>query len=332
MLVVFCHKVVLPNESVLGNICMTFTCAAVPCFFMVTGSLMHYSKEFSWKKWELRVGKVYITYVIWKFLNLLFFMTINEVTFDVSTLISNLFFEGEMVGIDIGRLWFMSAYLQILLFYPISYWAHQNKMLFLYLYIIIFSASIGARVMNFIGLDIMNGVWTLIPFGGYINMLSYFILGSLLFDNREKIKEFLVEKKLDKVLPIGLIAVSLIILLCIKFIYTRSFQWNGVYIPEGYMRLSTMMMAIVFYLGFSMEIAPKFTGLFNFLGQNTMGIYYLHYPMLSALHKLCDAFFPNYTEKFSFALHVTQTIFVVLLCTLITLYAKKVPLMKRLFS
>ena len=46
-LVVFCHYVMIPSESVAGNILMLLAWGAVPCFFMCSGYvLLHKEAEY----------------------------------------------------------------------------------------------------------------------------------------------------------------------------------------------------------------------------------------------------------------------------------------------
>lgn len=118
ILVVFCHKVTLPSDTILGNIIMAMAWAAVPNFFFVTGGLMHQSKELKWKKYLNKLLRAYIVLCVWKLLYLLFYSTFQEVTFSKTDLIEYLFVFGDISGVDAGHIWFMYAYLFVLLFLP----------------------------------------------------------------------------------------------------------------------------------------------------------------------------------------------------------------------
>ena len=75
ILVVFCNKVTLPSDTILGNIIMAMAWAAVPNFFFVTGGLMHQSKELKWKKYLNKLLRAYIVLCVWKLLYLLFYQS-----------------------------------------------------------------------------------------------------------------------------------------------------------------------------------------------------------------------------------------------------------------
>ena len=102
ILVVFCHKVTLPSDTILGNIIMAMAWAAVPNFFFVTGGLMHQSKELKWKKYLNKLLRAYIVLCVWKLLYLLFYSTFQEVTFSKTDLIEYLFMFGDISGVTEG--------------------------------------------------------------------------------------------------------------------------------------------------------------------------------------------------------------------------------------
>ena len=66
VLVVFCHTTLLSKNTVIGNIIMSFAWAAVPCFMMVTGGLLHHSPEFSWKHYLKRIAQTYLAMCVWR--------------------------------------------------------------------------------------------------------------------------------------------------------------------------------------------------------------------------------------------------------------------------
>ncbi len=70
MLVIYCHGVLLPYHSVVGNLMMTLAWGAVPCFVMASGAVLHQGRHFAWKKHGKRVGGMYVTLVCWRLLYL----------------------------------------------------------------------------------------------------------------------------------------------------------------------------------------------------------------------------------------------------------------------
>lgn len=334
ILVVFCHHVVLNAESLLGNIVMSFTWAAVPCFFMVTGGLMHKAKTFSWKKWISRMLRVYICMAVWKFLYWMFYAVTSNVIVDARGIIKYLFLMGNVEGIDAGPIWFIVAYLQVISFYPITYqlYTKSNISYFVFLLAYTFTFTIFKSVASFIGLDMepMLSLVSVVSVSG--DMFFYFLLGVLLLHYRKEITEFFDEKAYKKYLPIVLILIGGIGAMFIKYSYTGTFRWAGIYLESGYTRISTMLMAVGLYLVFSQElICGKGTHLLSRLGKHTMGIFYLHYPVMLILKKIAFRIIPNLEEYYSFQLNLIQTILVVAICCGITVIAKKIPIIKHLF-
>ena len=335
ILVVFCHHVVLNGESILGNIVMSFAWAAVPCFFMVTGGLLHKAKEFSWKKWLIRMFKIYAGMVVWKLLYWIFYTIIGDVSTSIGELINYLFLMGKIVGVDTGPIWFIETYLQILLFFPITYQLYSRSKIgytvFLLGYTFVF--GILRNAMCLVGIDVEPLMSLTSIFSESTNMLFYCILGVLLLHYRQEITDYFNAKSLRKWIPLILIIIGGIGMMLIKYSYTGSFRWYGIYVEDGYNRISTILMAVGLYLSFSLEIIPnKCTSLLARLGSHTMGIFYLHYPVMIVLKWIVAKLVVNIYDYYSFQLNVIQTLVVVVICCGITVVAKKIPIVKNLFA
>lgn len=333
-LVVFCHHVVLSNETLVGNGVMSLAWGAVPCFFMVTGGVMHMSAKFSWKKYLMRLVKLYGVLVVWKLGYLCFYGMLRGVETDVWGLIKYLFFMGNLKTVDTGPMWFMYAYLQVMLIYPITHMLFYNgklgKQLLLFLLVLLGGSSILSTALKFVGIEV-DSLWALIPFGGYTNMMCYFVLGIFAFAYRDKIRKFLRKGIWQGLLPYIMVAAGTVGLMYIKFSYTGSWRWNGIYLDNGYYRASTMIIACGLYLVAMREHCPSVGNILSKVGKHTMGIFYLHYPVLVVYQKVCMKLVDNYMEYYSFGLNLVQTLVVVMICVGITICAKKIPIIKNLF-
>ena len=115
LLVVFCHSVMLSAGGVLGNIVMCVAWGAVPCFFMVTGALLNNAQKFDWKKYFARFFKAYAVLAVWKIIYLLVTCTYAKVDISLSKLFEYVFLFGNLDGVKTGDMWFMTAYLLVLL-------------------------------------------------------------------------------------------------------------------------------------------------------------------------------------------------------------------------
>ena len=71
VLVVFCHYVLIPSESITGNILMLLAWGAVPCFFICSGYVLLHKEE-PLKQSLMRPVRAYAVFVAWKVLYLLF--------------------------------------------------------------------------------------------------------------------------------------------------------------------------------------------------------------------------------------------------------------------
>ena len=63
----------------------------------------------------------------------------------------------------------------------------------------------------------------------------------------------------------------------IKKYYAGTFEWAGVYVKNGYGRLSTVFVAFGIYFGAALYLKKLKMPVVSLLGRSTLGIYYLHY-------------------------------------------------------
>lgn len=339
ILVVFCHKVTLSSDTILGNIIMATAWAAVPNFFFVTGGLMHQSKELKWEKYLKKVFRAYVILCIWKLLYLLFYSTFQEITFSKIDLVKYLFMFGDISGVETGHLWFMYAYLFVLLFYPISWFLFKNEKdghpILIFLLVILFAGSILVTSCNFIFKVISDltgigqltiSVLAVFPFGRYGNMLFFFIAGGFLLFYREKIKKVMDTRNLNLCFPILTIIIGTLGLVFVKHYETGTFTWNNTYLTNGYSRLMTVVLSLGLYL-LIQNLPVKKAGRFlaKWFGTNTMGIYYLHMPLLVFSQVNLGPYFEEY---YSFGANILKTFVALLICTGITLVLKRIPGLK----
>ncbi len=340
-LVVFCHQVTLPDDSILGNIFMAAAWAAVPCFFLVSGGLMHQSHKFGWKKYFFKLFRTYLILCVWKILYLIFFSFLQEITFSKVELVQYIFMFGEISGVDTGPMWFMYAYILVLIFYPVSRFLYtggtEGQQILKFVLVILFVCSFVVTAGNFLfeNLSQMTGrnlleisISTVIPFGSDTNMLFFFILGAFLFGYRGKIKKYMTNHHCRLWLPAVMVVAGTAGLVFVKYCATGSVTWDGEYITNGYSRLMTVILSVGMFLFFQNCPVGK-VGRFiaRQIGTRTMGIYYLHW-LLLALAK--DEFSQYIIEYYSFGLNILKTIIAVVICALITAALKKIPVVGEL--
>lgn len=342
IMVVFCHTSLLPKESVLGNILMCLTWGAVPCFFLVSGGLMNCSRRFSWKKYLIRLFKIYAALVVWKVIYLLAYGAVNDVSFSKESLFKYLFLFGNIENVNTGVMWFMTAYLLLLLLYPVTWFlfnsGKKGNMIAAFLMLLSFIGGIGVNFVNFF-VDILRRITPVhfptvdrinmvLPLGDYKNFVFYFILGGFLFKYRNEISASFKSNKFLMVLPSLMAIAGTAGLTLIKFAQTGSFRWNGVYLQDGYGFFSTMVLAVGVYLLVQVNLSSPRKCFTDFIGKNTMGIYYIHYVLLG----VCVPLLELNTDNYSVLLNIAKTVIAVLISLAITCVIKKIPVAKNLVN
>ena len=335
ILVLFCHYVLLQNESILGNVVMSVAWAAVPCFFMVTGGVMHRSEELNWKKHIRRIIKTYTVLLVWKLLYLLFYSMLNPVNFSKVELVKYLFLFGDIANVSTGLMWFMYAYLTALLFFPVTHFLFRHgkdgRRILSFVALLLFSGSILCTFVDFIMevvlLSIQN-ITKILPFGSYPNMMFCFVICGFLFEYRDHIEVWIQKRAYRRYYPVIMMVLGIAGLLLIKFFDTHSFMWEGIYLTNGYNRFSTCILAVGLYLTIQNQESNRLSSLLaKYVGTETMGIYYLHFPISALLLRWFDSVLRAY---YSFGLNLVKTIVVLIMCVLLSRIMKKVPLVKEL--
>lgn len=337
LLVVFCHYVVLPNETIIGNFIMTLTWAAVPCFMMVSGALMHQTSRFSWEKYFTKLVRIYIVLCAWRLIYLLVYFVVLDISFGIYDIVQYLFLLKDLEGVNTGVMWYMIAYLIVMCLYPVTYHLFKNngRKILAFIMGISFVQGILIPSMNRtlqIILNILdipefsfNGISRILPFSNYSNMIFYYVLGAFLYEYKSEIST----KVRKEVLPVLLVAGTLG-LMAIKYAATHTFFWQGVYLDDGYSHVITIVIAVAMWLIFC-EYEEKCKTinyiLAKYLGQYTMGIYYLHYIVLAVANILI---YPLIKGYYSLSLNCIKTILVTIICLALTVILRKIPVIKGL--
>lgn len=339
LLVVFCHNVLLPYDSILSNVLMIICNTAVPLFLMVSGVLLNSAKSFSWKKHLVKMGKIYIVLSVWKAICLIVTMLFSDVSFSTSQLINYLFFCGSIDNVT-SISWYMEAFLMVLIFHPITYFilkkGDEGKTLFNYIVAVLFFASFGTAFVELmfaiiqkyfeIGVPSLWNMKYIFPFWQSSNIIFFFLFGTFLKINEDKLN-FNIPERLKKFIPYICIAVGIIGLAAAKYAIFQTIRWDGIYIDMGYSRISTIILAYGFWnLFYEKEnFVVKF--LARFFGKYTMGIFYMHYIVLFVLSIGLYQYLWDYS---SIGLNLLKTIVVASLCAVATKVISYIPVLKQL--
>lgn len=336
-MVVFCHSALLPPNSIWGNVAMTLSWAAVPCFMMTSGFLMHRSKSFQWNKYFKKVIGTFAVLCVWRLIYFIVYQCMEPFSISKSQFMQYVFFLKDLEEINTGVMWYMVAYLVVLLLYPIINTLFKLEDKTQLKFLLVLSAASGIilpsldwlikLLMKILGRNEMsvNGLNRILPLSNYANMIFYFILGAFLLAYQNQIKIFLQKRKY---LPAAALLLGILGLLLVKYADTGSFAWQGIYLSGGYNHLMTVVMSLGLYGCFMLYDGKRFYhGMGSIVGQHTMGIYYLHYLLLA----VCGRYvFPRMQDCYSFGMNCVKTAVVVMVCIGITILIKKVPFARAL--
>jgi len=344
-LVVFCHFPKLNDASLVGNLLMTLAWAAVPCFFLVTGGLLHRSETFDLKKYGKRLLRIYLIYVVWKALYLVYSALGMHISLTKAGLFNYLFLFGTLENVDTKSLWFMEAYLTVLVLYPVTQFLFHHgtdgrKILAAFGGVFAVSEFLLPGLIFVFGwlaettghnMPDLEPFRNLLPLTTYGNMVFFFIAGAYLFAYRDAIISWLHKSLGHRLLPVLLLVLGLADLLLLKWMQCGSFRWEGYYLNAGYgyNYFGTLVLSLGLYL--LLFQIQKSTPLTRFLagavGVNTMGVYFLHYPLL---HTITTVLGDTLAPYASLWLNLVQCVVVLAVCCVLTWILKKIPVIRHL--
>lgn len=333
-LVVFCHHQVVPADSFVGNLLMLLAWAAVPCFFLCSGYVMLHREETPGKALK-RSARIYAVMTVWKVLYLLFYCSLKPVELGTVRLVRYLFLMDSLEGVNTGHFWFLQGYILTLLLLPVvtPLFAKKNLKVMVWATVLCFAANQLLFSANF-AIEVLAAIFGVTPFkltgvenalpftGGCSYILGFFLLGGVLRTLREQ------EKKVPTWLSAAALAVGLAGLLCVKYYQTGSWLWAGKFLVNGYRWTSTALMSWGLFsllMGLGHSAPARWLG--KTVGRNTMGIFYLHIPMLFLLSRFLYPLLPN-----ALWVGAAKTVLVVAAASGLTVLGKKLPILKKLLG
>ncbi len=336
ILVIFCHNPLLKSKSICSNILMLICWSAVPMFFMTTGAIF-LNRKFDYIKWRKRIVKTYLVLVVWKIIYLIFFLYIKNMNVWQMSKISifqYVFLFGSLTGVQDGHMWFISAYLAVILLYPIillcfneksDEYKHYLKTIFVLIIIGTFGMcdfsillNTMTKVFNKNSISLV-GVKNIISLGNYSNSIIFFIIGGIL--NKYKLSEKYSTKKVVLTSFIGII-VGIIGLIFLRYQMTHTFTWDYVWLSNGYYHISTLILSISLFI-LIQTIAKKSNKIINIVAQNTLGIFYIHIIIIILIEM--------FVKTNGIVYNLIKTILTLIISTLICCLLKKVKVVKEIF-
>lgn len=344
LLVIFFHNGQLRPGGFLDNLLMLITSAAVPCFFLASGAVF-FHRPFDLNRQIRRIVRFYLVIVAWKVVYLALYRYWGAPSNgSLGALLSYLFLFQSLDGVGTAHFWFMEAMLTLMFAAPVLYLCyhtdfapasrlpgHSRILLFLLAALFLFNQLTASAGLLLSCLERMmdKAQWGISALGEinpfsfrYSNYFTYYLLGGLLIEYKDRISA-----RTAAVLA----AAGTLGLLLIKYIQTGSFVWDGVLLQSGYYWISTMLLSCGLFLLFTRTTVREATicgRIATHAGASTLGIFYLHIPLL---YLLTPALFIKLEAYNGWALNLLESVLVVLLSLPIIWAGRRIPVVRNLF-
>ncbi len=317
--------------------CMGILSVCVPLFFLTNGYLL-FNRPLDIRKHLRKTLRMIVLTILWAVGCMLLLMPVKQEFLSLPEIIYGIMTWKEGW---IHHLWFMGALVCLYIFFPLlkTAYDHQPKAFY---YFLIFCAvmTFGNKLLNMaavlakyvltgVGTDFQTNWFNIFnPFSGmYGYAFVYFGLGGLLYQWESRIREWLNGRRLT-------LLTALMVLSCILMAVWGQFYYRitGIFwdiVFKGYDTVFVFLNVLVIYC-ISLYYRPKtstmLTKFVALVSKNTLGIYFLHQLLFYATVEQLKAFPLLCTLPggilYSFA--------VLCLCTLITWYFKKLPILRLL--
>ena len=307
----------------------------VPLFFMVNGALM-LNRNYDLKTHIKKIFNIVVLTVIWAMITLLALSAIRENPYSVREFINSLW---TLERGTISHLWFLQALVCVYILFPLikEVYDKENKSLLKYVLVGVFVFTFGNVLLNmivniiefiartnYISLSRFNFFDRFSMFrGSYAYTIVYFILGALLL---AKLKSGI---KIKSKTMIALLIISMLAL----FLYGTMMSYSNKRIYDtvwsGYDTVMILLASIsIFSLSFFAENKlKKISPVVKLIGENTLGIYFVHRIVGSIL----KIFYRTLSFNRSIFFNLILAALIVALSLALTLLLKKIPIIKLLF-
>lgn len=313
----------------------TILCIGVPLFFTVNGALVLSSnKPFELKKHVKKVIHIMIITFFWGIMVKAVLNKLDHVSFNFYDLLI-----ASWSGEGLNYLWFMKSLITIYIFLPIIKAAFEYDKLknaagfIILLGVATFGNTAILRLVNSISFLINGTIFTekfnflntyneFQKFNAY--PIVYFVLGGILIRNVDKLQKF------SKKIYFSLIVFCMFFMTFYGIMMTRFSE--GIYNIAGnsYNSLTALIIVIsLFGIFANINVTNKYiNNILAIIGQNTMGIYFLHIPIGYILTKyvtFTSAYKGNELYKIIFC------VVVMALTLVISCLFRKIPLLNKMF-
>ncbi|MDL2211251.1 acyltransferase [Erysipelotrichaceae bacterium OttesenSCG-928-M19] len=265
----------------------SFLAIGVALLLIVNGYLV-INKNYSLKKILINIVHLAILLFVFKFI---YALTFNELNFTIDSFLYSLMTTAAK-NYRVNHLWFMYALIAIYFLLPLISKIFENKKLYLYLTILVCSYSFGfiiiETIFNLTNNYEMQLFQTLYPFQThYLFALSYFLLGGLIRQYEDKIKNLQINN-----IVLILIMLSSLVIQALYFVFINNLsQENFDPMYNGYSTLTTALNATILFYLLKYRVRELNHKHLDGIAYYSLGIYLIHWPLAFYLKK---QFLSNY--------------------------------------
>lgn len=310
--------------------------AGVPLFFMVNGALL-LNRDYNLKKHIKKTITITALTVVWAIITLLILSQINGSSYSISGFFKALW---KLELGTLSHLWFLQALVCIYILYPLikEVYDIEDKKVLNYILVVTFIFTFGNVLLNmlvntlasilginYLAINRFNFFNDFNVFRGfYAYSLVYFIIGAKLL---EKLRDDM-KINVKQIIIIFTIGISILFLYGVMMSNSSKEIYDNVW--NGYDTIMTLLVSIsIFILSYvAKNKLDKVSGIIQLIGENTLGIYFIHRMVGSALkpYYITLTFSTNILSNLIFGLIVMAISF------MITLVLKRIPIIELLFK
>lgn len=299
----------------------------VPLFFTINGFLV-FQKKCNLKKHILKIFKIIVITGIWGTFSLILLMILRNDKFYVISFLNDLI---SLKQGYINYLWFMEALIFLYLLYPLLEWIYRKY--FRIFQIILMGAIIYTILIPTIcsisktiagNMDDFYIIKILSSFPGiyFLFSISYFMMGGMIYKFSLNIK---IRKK--KGILLGILFFLMIVIQTLLGVLESKNTgtvfdnvWNGY--DSIFIYIGTIIIFVIYFC-YDKQKKACFV---EKIGINSLGIYFIHPILIAIIMKI-----PEIKLVYSnVIINFISSIFITIISFYITIFLKKIPLLKKL--
>jgi surface polysaccharide O-acyltransferase-like enzyme len=307
----------------------------VPLFIMVNGALL-LNRPYTLEKHLWKTGVLGVLYLAWSAITLIIEAPVFGDHYTAGAFLKAVYFSKQN---RTNHLWFLPALIYIYLLFPFikALYDKNDRRFTAYLFILVFAFTFGSKLLDdafaaiayitkhpsINSLPVKYWLW-FNPFPVFFSYaLFYFISGGWLANNRQKVK-------VGKKVLITIFLVGWVLLFVYGLVRTKLHKSVYDTVWNGYDSIMTLAMSIALFLlcsGVTID-NEKIKRQIEILGQNTLGIYFIHVPFGVWLTR----YYMRLSISKYFVVDLLYAFLVMMLSLMLALIIRRIPFVNRLLK